>query len=292
MPSRPRHAAPVRLKLLDGGQAATQPRAAASKPVAAARITQARTARFADLCFTDALAVFVEHGEKIVLQSQAQDPETQDLRAGPGDAILFAPGALFTIENRVWGEADYAATVIRYPDAALREVFGAAENRTAPQVQQIQASVLGASFGLDGVKRAMNDPDLPENVLQHRLIEPLLWLKAAGAVARPAALKSARAQIQGLIEREPSHPWRAQEIAERLAVSEATLRRQLSRTGDSFSKILRNTRLEQGLALLQTTEESITEIALTCGFATPSHFSQAFRQRFGCMPKAIRSRED
>ena len=127
MPPRNHRAAKAGLRLIDGGPPAPAPPATDTKPVAAARLTQAQTARFADLCFSDALAVFVERGEKIVVQSGAPD-----LRAGPGDALLFAPGALFTIENRVWGDDAYAATVIRYPDAALREIFGPGETAAGP----------------------------------------------------------------------------------------------------------------------------------------------------------------
>ena len=72
------------------------------------------------------------------------------------------------------------------------------------------------------------------------------------------------------------------------AMSEATMRRWLSKSGQGFAKTLLNTRLEHGLSLLQTTDDRISEIALDCGFKTPSHFSDAFRKRFGIKPKDIR----
>ena len=80
----------------------------------------------------------------------------------------------------------------------------------------------------------------------------------------------------------------ANEVAEHFAMSEATMRRWLSKTGQGFAKILLHTRLERGLSLLQTTDDQISEIALDCGFKTPSHFSDAFRKRFGIKPKDIR----
>jgi transcriptional regulator GlxA family with amidase domain len=46
--------------------------------------------------------------------------------------------------------------------------------------------------------------------------------------------------------------------------------------------------LEYGLSLLQTTDMQISQIALECGFKTPSHFSDSFRKRFNIAPKMIR----
>jgi AraC-like DNA-binding protein len=50
------------------------------------------------------------------------------------------------------------------------------------------------------------------------------------------------------------------------------------------SKILLNTRLEYGLALLQTTTSNVSEIAYGCGFSTPSHFADLFKKRSGLQP--------
>ena len=159
-------------------------------------------------------------------------------------------------------------------------------------MQHILHAALGASFSLDGVQQALCAPALPANVLQHRLLEPLLWLKATGAAVRRHCAKAPAPKFKTSLRAPRITPGALRKSLSFWLSAKPTLRRQLSRTGDSFSKILRSTRLELGLARLQTTEASITEIALSCGFATPSHFSQAFKQRFGCMLKAIRSRWD
>ena len=51
---------------------------------------------------------------------------------------------------------------------------------------------------------------------------------------------------------------------------------------------LQQVRLQSAAALLRDTSRSITDIALDCGFTSPSRFSSAFRQRFGCTPSAYR----
>jgi transcriptional regulator GlxA family with amidase domain len=41
--------------------------------------------------------------------------------------------------------------------------------------------------------------------------------------------------------------------------------------------------------LLVQTDQSITEVAVACGFTTPSHFSKVYRAHFGVSPVAQRS---
>ena len=48
-------------------------------------------------------------------------------------------------------------------------------------------------------------------------------------------------------------------------------------------------RLERAESMIENTESSITEVALSCGFESLSHFSNAFRRHFGTAPQAYRS---
>lgn len=50
-------------------------------------------------------------------------------------------------------------------------------------------------------------------------------------------------------------------------------------------------RLKVSCHLLDTTDQSITEIALACGFHHLSYFSKYFCQSFGCTPREYRRRE-
>jgi len=43
---------------------------------------------------------------------------------------------------------------------------------------------------------------------------------------------------------------------------------------------------------LQTTELPINQIALDCGYQSPSRFSVRFRKRFGISPSAIRTQSN
>lgn len=43
-------------------------------------------------------------------------------------------------------------------------------------------------------------------------------------------------------------------------------------------------RLNRARELLRQTEMSVINVALACGFASPSHFSKCYRARFGSTP--------
>ncbi|MBK9655547.1 MAG: helix-turn-helix transcriptional regulator [Rhodanobacteraceae bacterium] len=49
-------------------------------------------------------------------------------------------------------------------------------------------------------------------------------------------------------------------------------------------------RLERALHMLQRADSSLTAIAAACGYADHSHFTHAFRRRYGCTPSTFRAR--
>lgn len=71
--------------------------------------------------------------------------------------------------------------------------------------------------------------------------------------------------------------------------SESTLRRRLEDAGLPLATLVRDTRLEVALGLLQTTSLSVGEVAQRCGWASHSRFSAAFQARWGVPPRLVRS---
>ncbi len=87
-----------------------------------------------------------------------------------------------------------------------------------------------------------------------------------------------------------AEPLAITEIAERLGT---TQKRLLSRCRRGFcetpARHYSNLRLENALGLLQTTELSITEVAVSTGFLSLAGFSRAFRNQYGISPRAFRA---
>ncbi|RKE57128.1 two-component regulator propeller domain-containing protein [Sphingobacterium detergens] len=55
-------------------------------------------------------------------------------------------------------------------------------------------------------------------------------------------------------------------------------------TGDTVTAMIKRIRLKKAVELLRERKHSLSEIAYKCGFNTPSYFSTAFKQVYGCMP--------
>jgi AraC-like DNA-binding protein len=247
-------------------------------------ITQATTATFADLYFRLTFFFFLQRGEKHV-----ETPTQGEMLGREGDLMIFPPGAMVTMVNRPVLDEAYRAVGVCFSHDLIDTVFAdAPKPKNATAVQILRSDMHSPSAILSLIQENLANENLPEPIRQHRLIEPLIWLREQGIILPTTVEDQPISKVRRLIETDLSYPWMADEVAEHFAMSEATMRRWLSKTGQGFAKILLHTRLERGLSLLQTTDDQISEIALDCGFKTPSHFSDAFRKRFGIKPKDIR----
>lgn len=255
------------------------------EPVTVLPITQATAATFSDLYIAMTLLIFVQAGTKRVVC-----PVAGEVIAEPGDLLVFPPGAMVTLENRPVTNASYRAAGVCFSDDMISAVSDRPVSLRAPQaIQVLRAATHHPLDVLGQIEATLSDETLACPIRRHRLLEPLVWLRHHGIELRTGDADQPLGRVRRLIETDLSRAWRAGEVARHFAMSEATLRRWLAQSGGGFARILLNTRLERGLTLLQTTDRPISQIALDCGFKTPSHFSDAFRQRFGLMPRAIRS---
>ncbi|QBD80209.1 AraC family transcriptional regulator [Ktedonosporobacter rubrisoli] len=59
-------------------------------------------------------------------------------------------------------------------------------------------------------------------------------------------------------------------------------------TGQTPHQFVINTRLEHSQHLLRETDQPLSQVALAVGFQTQSHFTQAFKHRFGVTPRQYR----
>lgn len=79
-------------------------------------------------------------------------------------------------------------------------------------------------------------------------------------------------------------------VAQRFRVSPRYVHGVFAEREASFAQRVLELRLAAAARSLRAGKESITAIALGCGFADPSYFGRAFRQRYGCTPRDWRQR--
>ena len=124
----------------------------------------------------------------------------------------------------------------------------------------------------------------------HALLGLLLALARAGHDQfLHAQDPSTAARIRLLVAATPARNWASGDFELALHVSGATLRRRLVQEDTSLRQILRETRLQHGLGLLQSTRRPLKSIALACGYQSVASFSRGFVAKFGVEPSAVSS---
>jgi AraC-like DNA-binding protein len=138
-----------------------------------------------------------------------------------------------------------------------------------------------------------------EAILNHRLEDLLLSLslqhvrERAADQTRTGVDNDVRAIARGdlvlatrlLIRSDPEAVWPAHDVARRLAVSGATLRRRLAAAGFTLRTIRTDERMALAAALLTAPGARVGEVALRCGYQSPSKFTAQYRRWFGVAPR-------
>ena len=92
-------------------------------------------------------------------------------------------------------------------------------------------------------------------------------------------------RVIALLNENLASPPTLEEIGRRVGCSQFHLSRIFSQEmGCGIFQYLRRLRLVRAAELLRKGEMNVTEVALAVGYSTPSHFSAAFHDAFGCCP--------
>jgi AraC family carnitine catabolism transcriptional activator len=107
-----------------------------------------------------------------------------------------------------------------------------------------------------------------------------------------AALMSSRNPILvatvTLMNRHIDEPLSMNELAAAAGYSRRHLERLFKdAVGATPGDLYRSLRLDRGRNLLATTDLTLMEVSMACGFSTVSHFSKSFRARFGTAPTKL-----
>jgi AraC-like DNA-binding protein len=225
---------------------------------------------------------------------QAQDG--RDARIAAGHAVSHDSSRPFVVRSY----APFELLIFAFPKVLLRPHMERVCSRTAVPVSgddgvgRIAVPFLRqVADGLRDGAIAEDDVNVSESVVH--LIKALYVRRPA-----PARQKQARAnaeeimrRIRSSIEQRIADPGLSpEEIARLNHVSTSYLHKLFSRyEGMSMGAWVRATRLRRcrrDLMDPSLAHRSITDIAADWGFATPSHFSRAFRSEFGCSPRDVR----
>jgi AraC-like DNA-binding protein len=92
-------------------------------------------------------------------------------------------------------------------------------------------------------------------------------------------------RVMEILSQDLVEPPSLEELGRRVGCSHFHLTRMFTReAGKTISAWLRDLRMERAAALLREGRLNVTEVAMAVGYSSPSHFSTAFHETFGCCP--------
>jgi len=98
-------------------------------------------------------------------------------------------------------------------------------------------------------------------------------------------------QALACLHREPAHPWTVESLARRVGMSRTRLAERFRHfLGESPMAYLAQWRLKLGAEILQTTGDSVAEVAVATGYGSEAAFNRAFKRAFDCPPAQFRRR--
>ncbi|RWH17684.1 MAG: GlxA family transcriptional regulator [Mesorhizobium sp.] len=111
--------------------------------------------------------------------------------------------------------------------------------------------------------------------------------------AQHAGMSEKLAEVVRLMEQHIEDPIPMNDIGKCIGLSPRQIERLFERyVSCSPMRYYLRLRLEWARRLIEQTEMPLIEIAVACGFVSPSHFSKCFREVFGKAPSAYRGRRE
>lgn len=223
------------------------------------------------------LLIVVLKGTKILIGEN-------QVKCEAGDFIFLSNHPSINLRNIPKGE-EYFALLIEfdYEDVEGLEIISSNKKsncvgNTTPMLCQCLQQFVESSLWA------------PESLWKYRkkeLLELLCFMGHTEILSMFANVKIS-SQLHNIFSSEISQELTVDDICNRLAMSESTLRRKLKAEGTSIQKIKDQTRLGLGLHLLQTTQHSVALISEKCGYQSQSRFTERFKNRFGLTPSELR----
>lgn len=221
--------------------------------------------------------------------------------ADANSVLLLRPGVEF--ETRHPGPENEACTVFSVPDASLRAITGTSEGDEVPEIPWTVRTV-GALAYRDHwalLREMSEDPGDPDRVLaieEHALRVATSLLNTPLTQGRSSRILRAATEqvhheltesVKELIALRISERLPLTEVASEVGWSPFELSRVFRRhTGSPIHRYRRQLRLRTAYSRLADGESHIGNLALDLGFATHSHFAEAFRSEFGIAPSDLR----
>jgi AraC-like DNA-binding protein len=98
-------------------------------------------------------------------------------------------------------------------------------------------------------------------------------------------------QTLALMHKTPAHPWTISDLARRVGLSRTRFTERFRHfLGEPPMAYLARWRVKLGAELLQSSEDSVAQVAATVGYGSEAAFNRAFKRELHCPPAQFRRR--
>jgi AraC-like DNA-binding protein len=218
--------------------------------------------------------------------------------------MLFLPAGTYLFSDIHWLQQQYESAVVLLPHDLLANLYkkqlrystGNEVMSTQLHPQHFSAN----SFLQDWMHSfrhyfSMTRGKHFDLMLEAKIHELLLYLQQmdrSGIIAHIIASANSKSGIAGVIERHFRYKLKIDALADMAGMSLSTFKRECYRLyGRAPGEILFEKKMQLARLYLLQTNKSIAEIAEDVGYATSSHFSQAFQKHFNTTPQQARSQK-
>lgn len=214
----------------------------------------------------------------------------REVTLGTGDLTLLRLDDHYDLDT----SQDVSLLIAEFDEQDLRNRVGAAAIRGA-----VHLDTLAPAVGMVGQMLATMVSEAPFQAGDQAgalLERSFLDMVALAVLSNEAAIAGRGAgalfrRTVAEIERAPDDAeLNGHELARRLGVTQRALQMAFAAAGTTPSAYLMDRRLDLAAQRLRSRPESITQIALDCGFASSAHFSRCFARRFGVSPRDYRQK--
>ncbi len=159
-------------------------------------------------------------------------------------------------------------------------------SRAAVEAGAVQSEVLGMNFRFLTELAVIDDDEHLAAWLRKILEHVMSTIEQQKDFTPPLLIGKALDFMRRNLHRDISRD----EVARHAGISPSHFSRLLKeRTGRSFTELLRQCRVDLACELLNSTEQTLAEIADTCGFCDQSYFTRVFQDVKGLTPGQFRS---
>lgn len=178
----------------------------------------------------------------------------------------------------------FAEKMMKGESVLLTDDWGAID----PDIQQVIQQVIHCRFTGELKKLFMLSKSIELLVLSTEACDRAAEKKAQ--YLKSPSDKEKIIAVRDLINERAHHPPNLSEIARTVGLNEYKLKRGFKETfHTTVFGYLTEQRLNLAYRYLQDTQKTAAEIAVELGYATPQHFNNAFKKKFGITPFLVRN---